>query len=130
MTSAWLLASSSSPAGSVTSYSDNNTATHPGNGRNLIIDAHPVPFTKPDGTLYRSRIMGYDAPFGLKRADSMVLHTDGQADFIKGLPAQPVFDDTEQYYYAENPTSVKLPAVGVQIRVLSQNGTTMKISVS
>jgi len=113
-----------------TSYANNNTATHPGGGRNLIIDSHPVPLHKPDGTLFRSRIMGYDAPFGLKRADSMVLHIDGTPALIKGLPAQPLFDDTKQYYYSENPTSVKLPAVGVKIRVLTQTGTTMKISIS
>jgi len=113
-----------------TSYRDNQTAIHPGAGRNLIIDAHPVPLYKPDGTLYRSRIMGYDAPFGLKRTEPMVLHTDGKADLIRGLPAQPLFDDTQKYYYEENPTSVKLPAVGVRIRVLAQNGTTMKISIS
>ena len=113
-----------------TSYSNNNTASHPGGGRNLIIDSHPVPFYKPDGTLFRSRIMGYDAPFGLSRTDSMVLHVDGTPARIKSLPAQPLFDDTQQYYYAENPTTVKLPAVGVKIRVLTQHGTSLKISIS
>jgi immune inhibitor A len=112
------------------SYHDNNTATHPGGGENLVVDAHPEPFAKPDGTLYRSRIMGYDAPFGLRTADSMVLHTDGTPDTIKGLPAQPLFDDTRQYYYPENPTTVRLPAVGVKIRVLTQNGPNMKIAIS
>jgi immune inhibitor A len=112
------------------SYQDNNTATHPGGGENLVIDAHPVPFAKPDGTLYRSRVMGYDAPFGLRAADSMVLHTEGTPDTIKGLPAQPLFDDTRQYYYPENPTTVQLPAVGVKIRVLTQNGPNMRIAIS
>jgi immune inhibitor A len=113
-----------------TSYSDNNTAQHPGSGRNLIIDAHPAPFAKPDGTLYRSRIMGYDSPFGLTRTAPMIIHTDGQAALIKSLPAQPLFDDTKQYYYPENPTTVKLPAAGVKIRVLTETGQNMKILIS
>jgi immune inhibitor A len=113
-----------------TSYSDNNTAQHPGGGRNLIVDAHPAPFAQPNGTLYRSRVMIYDAPFGLTRTDPMVLHTNGQAALIRGLPAQPLFDDSQQYYYPENPTTVKLPAVGVKIRVLTETGQSMKILIS
>ena len=45
--------------------------------------------------------------------------------------AQPLFDDTKKYWYAELPNhGVKLPAVGVKIRVLSVNGTSMKVRVT
>ena len=53
-----------------TSYADNDTFAHPGSGRNLYVDAHPVPFYKLDGLPWRARIQVYDAPFGLKKADS------------------------------------------------------------
>ena len=45
--------------------------------------------------------------------------------------SQPLFDDTNKYWYAELPNhGVKLPAVGVKIRVLSVDGTTTRIRVS
>jgi immune inhibitor A len=41
-----------------------------------------------------------------------------------------LFDDTKQYWYAEQPTAgVKLPAAGVKIKVLSQNGTSMSVRI-
>ena len=48
-----------------TSYTDNDTFAHPGNGRNLYIDAHPAPFYRLDGLPWRARMQVYDAPFGL-----------------------------------------------------------------
>jgi immune inhibitor A len=42
-----------------------------------------------------------------------------------------VFDDTKQYWFPELPNhGVKLPAVGVKIRVVEVDGTTMKIRIS
>ena len=113
------------------SFADNDTFAHPGSGRNMYIDAHPRPFYRLDGLPWRARVQVYDAPFGLTRADSMMLHHNSQLMNITGQPAQPLFDDTKQYWFAELPNhGVKLPAVGVKIRVLDINGTSIRIRIS
>ncbi|KAA1425488.1 M6 family metalloprotease domain-containing protein [Mumia zhuanghuii] len=115
-----------------TSVADNNTTDHPGQGRNLPIDAHPEPIINlATGAPWRARIQVYDAPFGLIKADSMTLHTNGKASYIRAQAPQPVFNDTKKYWYAELPNhGVKLPAVGVKVKVLEQNGTSMKIKIN
>ncbi|MFC3382827.1 immune inhibitor A domain-containing protein [Couchioplanes azureus] len=114
-----------------TSVPDNNTNVHPGSGRNLIIDSHPEPLYNLEGQPWRSRIQMYDAPFGLTKADSMTLHINGKASYVRGQAAQSTFDDTKKYFYDEFPaTGVKLPAKGVKIKVLEQNGTSIKIRIS
>jgi immune inhibitor A len=114
-----------------TSQVDNNTNVHPGAGRNLYIDAHPRPFYTIEGVPWRARIQVYDAPFSLTKADSFTLHVGGEPSYIRGQDAEPLFNDKAKYFYDELPNQgVKLPAVGVKIRVLSQDGTSMKIRVS
>jgi immune inhibitor A len=113
-----------------TSMLDNNVSQHPGQGLNLIIDAHPRPLYNIEGALWRSRVAMYDAPFSLTKADSFTLHVDGKASYIRGQAAQPLFDDTKQYFYPEAIWGVKLPAAGVKIKVLKQNGTSLKIQIS
>jgi immune inhibitor A len=114
-----------------TSQVDNNTNVHPGVGRNLYIDAHPRPFYNIEGAPWRARIQVYDAPFSLTKADSFTLHVGGKPSYIRGQAAQPLFNDTAKYFYDELPNhGVKLPAVGVKIKVLDTNGTSMKIRVS
>ncbi|MFV0285878.1 MAG: immune inhibitor A domain-containing protein [Demequina sp.] len=113
------------------SYADNDTFAHPGSGRNLYIDAHPKPLKDVNGNLWRSRVQVYDAPFGLKRTDTVKLHVDGKKSTIKGTWGNPVFDDTDTYWYEELPNhGVKLPATGTEIRVLWQHGTSMTVKVS
>src|SRR6185295_8200844 len=114
-----------------TSQADNNTNQHPGEGRNLYIDSHPKPFNNVNGVPFRSRIQVYDAPFGLYPTDGMLLHVDGKASPVWPQFPSPVFNDKGKYYYDELPNQgVKLPAVGVKIGVLSQNGTSMTVAVS
>lgn len=114
-----------------TRWTDNDTFEHPGEGRNMIIDAHPRPIYNLTGAAWRARVQVYDAPFSLKKADSFTLHINSQPQYIRGQDAQPLFDDTKQYWYPELPNhGVKLPAVGVKIKVLEQNGTSMKIRIS
>ncbi|MEV4540551.1 immune inhibitor A domain-containing protein [Micromonospora echinaurantiaca] len=114
-----------------TRYADNDTFEHPGEGRNLYIDAHPRPIYNLTGQAWRARVQVYDAPFGLRKADSFTLHLNSQPQYIRGQAAQPLFDDTKQYWYAELPNhGVKLPAVGVKIRVLEENGNYTKIRIS
>jgi immune inhibitor A len=113
------------------SQADNNTTAHPGSGRNLYIDSRPVPLYRLDGLPWRARVQVYDAPFSKSKADSFTLHQDSRAMYIRGQAAQPLFDDTGTYWYAELPNhGVKLPAVGVKIRVLSDDGPTTRIRVT
>ncbi|PZG01320.1 immune inhibitor A domain-containing protein [Micromonospora deserti] len=112
-------------------WADNDTFAHPGEGRNLYIDARPRPIYNLTGQPWRARVQVYDAPFSLKKADSFTLHLNSQPQYIRGQAAQPLFDDTKQYWYAELPNhGVKLPATGTKIRVLEQNGTSVKVRFS
>jgi immune inhibitor A len=116
-----------------TSYSDNNESEHPGEGEVLPIDANPRPIFKLDGKPWRGRIQTYDSPFSLEKSDSFTLHdtVTGQASYIRGQAAVPAFDDRNDYWYPETPTSgVKVPRAGVKIQVLKQNGTAMRVRVS
>jgi immune inhibitor A len=114
-----------------TSYEDNDTFAHPGSGRNLYIDSHPQPLARADGALWRARIQVYDAPFSVTRTDKVKLHHNSALETIQSRNGQPLFDDTAQYWYPELPNhGVILPAVGVKIRVLYDNGTTMRIRIS
>jgi immune inhibitor A len=114
-----------------TSQADNNTPAHPGQGRNLYIDAHPKPFLAPDGNPWRVRVQIYDAPFGLYPTDGMLLHQASKPSIVTPQWGKPVFDDKDKYFYDELPNhGVKLPAVGVKIAVKSQIGTSMTVAVS
>lgn len=111
-----------------TSQTNNNVSVHPGEGLNLYVDSHPAPIVRSDGVAWRNRIQLYDAPFSLKRADSFSLHVNGTPFRISGLPAQPVFDDTKNYFDPTAPgAGVKLPAAGVTIKVEAQSGTSLKV---
>jgi immune inhibitor A len=114
-----------------TSQRDNNTSEHPGEGEILVIDAHPQPIFRIDGPPWRSRVQIYDAPFSLTRARSFTLHVNGRASLIRGQNPQPVFDDSRPYWFPEIPqTGVKVPDTGTRIRVVSVDGTSMRIRVS
>jgi immune inhibitor A len=111
-----------------TSYSDNDTFVHPGHGRNLYIDAHPAIMYRLDGLPWRSRVQVYDAPFSLTKADSFDLHQNSVLMHITGQKSQPLFNDTQSYWSANLPNhGVLLPAVGVTIRVLEVEGTSITI---
>jgi immune inhibitor A len=116
-----------------TSQSDNNVSTHPGEGLSLYVDSHPKPIYNLDGTPWRNRIQLYDAPFSLLKADSFTLHNQvtGNASYIRGQAPVPTFDDTRNYFDPTAPgAGVKLPAAGVKIQVVSQDGTSMKVRFS
>jgi len=113
-----------------TSELDNNTSTHPGSGLILPVDANPRPLVRLDGTLWRPRVSGYDAPFSLEKSDSFTLHVNGQPNYIRGQAAQALFHDNESYWDATQPAaSVKVPNTGTNIKVLSTDGTSMGIRV-
>ena len=115
-----------------TSHGDNDTLAHPGEGEILPIDSHPQPIYRLDGKPWRGRIQTYDAPFSLEKADSFTLHAQetGQASYIRGQDAVPVFDDRRSYWNTVQPqVGVKVPNAGVRMRVVSTDGTSMRVRV-
>jgi immune inhibitor A len=116
-----------------TSQPNNNTPQHPGAGLILPIDAHPTPMLRADGGVWRNRVQTYDATFGLEPTDAITLHWLSQPSEHQSLPAVPVFDDTQSYWDAANPTaSVKVPNTGTTIRVVgtSAKGSFMQVLVN
>jgi immune inhibitor A len=76
-------------------------------------------------------VMLYDAPFSQTDAESFTLHVNGKPSYIRGKAAKPLFDDTKSYFDPAIPyAGVKLPAVGVKVRVVEQDGTSLKIRIS
>jgi immune inhibitor A len=115
-----------------TSFDDNNVGDHCASGRCgglfLPVDAHPDLMLRPDnGKVWRPRIQSYDSTFGLEKTDKICLHTSSTVSQCYGpLSANPLFDDTQSYWVAPDPTinnfgwaSVPLPGFGVTIRVNS-----------
>ena len=115
-----------------TSQTNNNTSQHPGEGQILPIDSHPEVIYRLDGKPWRGRIQTYDAPFSLQKADSFTLHAQetGQASYIRGQAAQPLFDDTRSYWRAALPrVGVNTPGVGVTMRVVQENETSVRVRI-
>ena len=114
-----------------TSQSDNATSVHPGEGQWLPIDANSAPMYNLSGQAWRARIQLYDATFGLEKSDSFNLTLNGRPNYLRGQAGKALFDDKQQFWTPENPQGhgVKLPHVGVKIKVLSQSGDSMKIRV-
>lgn len=116
-----------------TSQSNNNTASHPGRGLILPIDAHPEALIRSDGGVWRNRVQTYDATFGLEPTDEITIHWLSQPSVHGGLPAVPVFDDNNSYFDPANPTgSVIVPTTGTSISVVnvSAQGNFMQILVA
>jgi immune inhibitor A len=116
-----------------TSQGDNNTSQHPGEGLILPVDANPAPIARLGGGIWRPRVSSYDSPFGLEKSDSFTLHLGDPADtasYVRGQNAVPLFHDDTPYWDSRQPTaSVKVPNNGVDMRVLSQKGTSMQVKV-
>jgi immune inhibitor A len=127
-----------------TSFADNNVGDHCAGGRCgglvLPVDAHPNLLHRPDnGKVWRPRIQSYDSTFGLDKTDKICLHTSSTVSQCYGpLAANPLFDDTQSYWFAPNPSighfgwaSVPLPGFGVTIRVnsVSSQNTFMQVTL-
>lgn len=114
-----------------TSFANNNVGDACASGRCgglvLPVDAHPELLVRPDnGRVWRPRFQTYDSTFGLAPTDQVCLHANSIQQCYGGLPANPLFDDTQTYWYPPNPAighlgwaSVPLPATGTTIRVTS-----------
>ena len=127
------------------SFEDNNVGDHCAAGRcgglYLPVDAHPDLLLRPDnGNVWRPRIQSYDSTFGVQKTDQICLHTSSTVSQCYGnLPANKVFDDTQSYWVAPDPSighfgwsSVPLPGIGVTIRVksISAQGNFMQVDVN
>jgi len=116
-----------------TSQSNNNTASHPGQGLILPVDAHPDAMYRADGGVWRNRIQSYDSTFGFEPTDALTLHWLSQPSEHPSLPAVSVFDDSNSYWDPANPTgSVIVPNTGTTIRIksISAQGSFMQIAVN
>jgi immune inhibitor A len=116
-----------------TSQGNNNTASHPGQGLILPIDAHPEAMYRADGGVWRNRIQSYDSTFGLEPTDALTLHWLSQPSEHPSLPATSVFNDLNSYWDPANPTgSVIVPQTGTTITVVgvSAHNSFMQILVA
>nr|WP_269328745.1 immune inhibitor A domain-containing protein [Kineosporia babensis] len=114
-----------------TSFADNDVSVHPGQGRNLNVDAHPKALIRPDGKPWRTRVQLYDAPFSKKKADSITLHLEGKKQKIKGLKGNPTFDDTKDYFDPKQlDHGVKVADAGVRIQVTKQKGASATVRIT
>ena len=130
-----------------TSYSDNNVGDHPGHGQILPVDAHPVFRHAPDGSLLRPRTLTYDSAFSLEPSPAQTIHYNSTAVRLRAEPAEPLFDDTLDWWYAGDEHGsgphagryqpgwygVDVPKTGTTIRVVKVNDKgvmTVKVGVS
>ncbi|BCS31685.1 protease [Luteitalea sp. TBR-22] len=127
-----------------TSFADNNVGDYCLAGRCgglvLPVDAHPELMVRPDnGRVWRPRFQAFDSTFGVEPTDKVCLHASGVEQCYGGLPANPVFDDSQSYWVAPNPAignfgwaSVAVPNTGTTIRVTSVSalGNLMQVIVN
>ena len=128
-----------------TFYMDNDVATHLGAGGWMVVDARPSPDSVDyaDGTddytgYWRPRIQVRDASFSVKPTKTQSIYfVDYDMGWgigestAPGKLAQPWFNDTRTYWYAEAPEAgVKIPRnLGVRIHVKSMTPDLMTIWV-
>ena len=85
------------------SQSNNNTASHPGEGLILPIDAHPEPLllgpnTAFPGAVWWGSVQTFDATFSKQNTDSIVLNYRGVPTSYSGRPAVSEFDANKEYW--------------------------------
>ena len=126
-------------------YTDNNVATHVGEGYAMVVDARPNTLTYSDGTSPSNRREPFDAVFGREAMDEVCLHKEvatkakgsttistlAACNDAKTRAAMPTFDDSNPlaYYSADAPqNSVKVVGAGVTATVTA--GTTGSLTVA
>jgi immune inhibitor A len=116
-----------------TSFADNNTATHPGGGLILPIDAHPTALLTPGGNAWRARVQTYDSTFSNEPTDGLTLHLNSVPSVIPSLPGVSIFNDANSYWDPNAPlASVIVPQTGTTIRIksVSAKGSFMQVGVN
>lgn len=126
-----------------TSYNDNNVGDHPGHGEVLPVDAHPVFQHAFDQSILRTKVLTADSTFSLRPSPSQRLHYQGKAYTLKGQPAEPLFDDTMDWWFdsdehgtGDHPGfyepewyGVDVPETGTTIRVVKVDPRTKVMTV-
>ena len=128
-----------------TFWSDNDVASHLGRGGWMVVDAHPMPdsVAYTDGGLeyvgyWRPRIQVRDAAFSRRRtrAQSIYFVDYDQGSLSVGEKTTPgkapraTFNDARTWWYARAPEAgVKLPRLGVRIRVKAMNSNYLTVWV-
>ena len=116
-----------------TSQKDNETAVHPGQGQWLPIDANPAP-AGPGSTAASggATVQSYDSTFGLQKSDSFNLTVAVEEELhARGGRRTDVRRQAGVLDVKQMPSyGVKVPHAGVKIRVVTQQGTSMRIVVS
>jgi immune inhibitor A len=114
-----------------TSFGDNNVGDACLSGRCgglfLPVDAHPDLMVRTDnGKVWRPRFQSYDSTFSVQSTDVVCLHVNSVEQCYGGLAANPLFDDTQNYWVAPDPaighfgwSGVQVPKTGTKIRVLN-----------
>ncbi|MGW5238101.1 immune inhibitor A domain-containing protein [Monashia sp. NPDC004114] len=101
-------------------FGDNNTATHPGGGQVLPVDARPAPIMLDGNVKLGNRRQPFDATFGQEATDAVTFHRNGVATDVPSSPAIPTFDDSDpnRYWSADNPgASTKVAGSGTTMTV-------------
>jgi immune inhibitor A len=84
-------------------------------------------------------VQSYDSTFGLEPTDIVCLHMNSVQGCYGGLPANPFFNDNDDYWRIPDPlinhrgwSSVPVPKTGTTIRVLnsSAEGNFMQVHVN
>ena len=120
-----------------TTWSNNNTSQHPGEGRSLVIDSHPQRITVgvqpptapgPLTLTWNSAVQTFDAPFTLEPTDTVSFggrygYAGASYEVSQTFPSQPgnpFFNDMTPYWFTNLPaSSVIVPQTGTTIRVVS-----------
>ena len=108
------------------SMGDNDYGLHPGHVAIGLVDAHPEPLYMANGFFVRERIQLADATFGLRSTYANTITLAGVPTTFPSLPAQPTFDDSNQFYYTQTYKGIssflnlELPSYGVKVTVLSE----------
>lgn len=117
-------------------YGDNEVGVHPGRGLVMVVDARPIPDSVMVGgkdRYWRTRIQVRDAAFGRfpTPAQWIYLISGGSGwgeQLAVGKSAQPGFNDARTWWYAEKEDAgTKVPKLGVQMKVRSQQPALLKV---
>jgi immune inhibitor A len=129
-----------------TSFGDNNVGDHPGGGLILPVDAHPAFYHTYDGHLVRPRVLTFDSAFSQSATPQITVHKNSVPVTIPSRPAEPVFNDLRDYWFATDSDmsgaqhvgryqpgwyGVRVPKTGTTIRVknYSKQGKFLHIEV-
>ena len=113
-----------------TSFSDNNESEHPGRARSCRSTRTRTRSTSWTGSRGAGGSRRTTRRSRSRRPTRSPCTHNGQASYIRGQDALPVFDDRKEFWNAAQPNvGVKVPHAGVRMRVVSASGTSMRVRI-